>query len=281
MRLLAQFPIPKGFNGIWGKIGKMQFALCSIIFLAGSVYAAPDVRRVSITDVKTMSFSVVWETDQPSIPSLEVYDEDQNEITHSVTIINESGARSPAEDLGVMKITVSNLEVNTVYLCRTITTSKIDSTITTYPSPAYLTVRTQMSTELVDNDMIYIKILKQDGVSVARGTLLLAKIEGSNYPVTGWQGNGIGDPYAYVDLNNLFDATSHRNLELSGGEDIKLRVFGASLGILQIVGNVPADDQVGSQYLTLPNLNDMDQTLRPTPAFRPRPHTKLRLFRVR
>lgn len=281
MRLLAPFPIPKGFSGIWGKMGKMQLALCSIIFLAGSVYAAPDVRRVTITDVKTMSFSVVWETDQPSIPSLEVYDENHNEITHSVTIINESSARSPAEDLGVMKITVSDLDVDTVYLCRTITTSKIDGTITTYPSSAYLTVRTQISTEVVDNDMIYIKILKPDGVSVAMGTLIVAEIEGSNYPITGWQGDGIEDPYAYVDLKNLFDATSHRNLELSGGENIKLKVFGSSLGILQIVGNVPDDDQVGSQYLTLPNLNDMDQTLRPTPAFLPRPHTNLRLLRVR
>ena len=82
--------------------------------------------------------------------------------------------------------------------------------------------------------------------------------------------------------NQLMELLTDADLEYSpGGENMRLKVFGASLGILQIAGNVPDDDQVGSQYLTLPNLNDTDQTLRPTPAFRPRPHTNLRMFRVR
>jgi hypothetical protein len=235
-----------------------------------------NVRNTTTTDVTPTAFSVVWETNEPSVPSLIVYDDAFNDITDTLGIINESASYPPAEDLGVMKVRVTGLLPDTQYYFRTITAAKASETTVSYPENDYIPVTTNLTSVVVDNNLIFIQILESDGVTAAHGTILLAEVQGARHPVTGWQGDGIPDPFAYVDLNNLYGEATGENLELFGGESITLRVFGGASGSLLIEGVLP--DENGDAFKTLEGLTAEDQTLSAGSGIPPLPPTGLHVL---
>jgi hypothetical protein len=205
----------------------------------------PAVSQVTVTDVIPRAFSVFWVSSEPSTCDLLVYDDQGEELLTDETV-SESASHHPAEDVGVMKVRVMELEPDTTYYFQTVTTSKSDGKVTTYP-PEPMPVQTEVSAGPVDNDLLAHRILKSDGVTPGQGALLIAEVDEGSYPISGWLGNaGNGElaPYVLVDLNNTYGRDSHENLELAGGEAITLTSIGGFMGFRTLTGIVP--DEIGN-----------------------------------
>jgi hypothetical protein len=194
-----------------------------------------------VTDVLPTAFSVVWVANQAASCSANVYADPngQTPIT-GLTIISESANHPPAKQYGVMKVRVSGLATATTYYFQIVTTSA--EGIFVEPSSGPLpSVKTEVSSVFVENDVLRHRILMSDGSTPALGTLLLVDVEGGDYPVTGWVGDGISAPWARVELNNVYSKTNHMSLELSGGEAITLESIGGFMGFQRLLGTVPAE----------------------------------------
>ncbi len=72
------------------------------------------------------------------------------------------------------------------------------------------------------NDIIVFDYNTTSSVPTVEGSLILAQVEGGSHPVSGFVGDGIQSPMAILDLNNIFDGSTHGNLLLQGGEDLIL-----------------------------------------------------------
>jgi VCBS repeat-containing protein len=211
-----------------------------------------------VTDVTPKAFSVVWVADQEASCYVNVYaDPDGNNLIKGLTITDESADHPPAGENGVMKVTISGLDLGTTYYFQRVTTS--DEGVLVEPALKLLTgelpsVRTELSSGVAVNDTIRHRILRSDG-SNAWGALLVAEVEGGRYPVTGWVGNDIDPPWALVNLRNIYDAAGEGNLELFGGEAITLDSIGGLVGF-----RVLRVDQYGNP-LTVPEEVGGMQTL--------------------
>ena len=230
-------------------------AVLPVIAYAG----VPDVSDVMVTDVTTRSFSVIWAASEASTADLDVYEDENGTVPVAGAVITphpvESGdshIKDLAEDNGVMMVRVTGLLSNTTYYFRTITTSKSTADNTHYPeSGPYMPVTTELSTTRTSdsgadvlpfsNDVIIQASYLDDGVTPAEGTLLVATVEGGNYPITAFVGDGVGLPYALIDLNNIFSRDSYENLDLSGGKNLTLLNFRGLSGNSIVTHEVPED----------------------------------------
>jgi len=239
------------------------FSLFFLLVLPVAAYGGvPDVSHVMVTDVTTTSFSVIWASSEASTASLAVYDDQDGNVAEAGAVITphpvESGdpdIKTAAEDNGVMKVRVTDLEPDTTYYFMTITTSTSSPDTTHNPSAAPFTpvtteseiVRTYESGEDVlpfSNDLIIEACYLNDGTTDAEGTLLLATLEGGNYPITAFVGDGVDPPYAIIDLNNIFSREAHENLDLSSGENLTLLNFRGLLGNSIVTHLVPEDQSL-------------------------------------
>ena len=227
------------------------FWICTNM-LSFAVAGEPLVSHLVVTDVTPVGFSVVWISSEPSTCSLRVFDDQHQELS-GLTLVSESGLHPPAEDLGVMKARVIALHPDTSYYFQTVTTSKADGKVTIYPSVP-MSVQTEISTEAITNDVLVHRILQRDGSTSAVGVLLMAEVDGGSYPISGWVGDQIDEPYARIELSNLYSQNSHTSLELVGGEGITLTSIGGSLGFRVLSGTIPPPD------------NGTFQTLQPVPS---------------
>jgi len=235
-----------------------------LLGVAPSLAEGPVVQDVMITDVTPISFAVIWAADAPSTPEISVFTDADgtNDITSQLTITpypTRSGDATiveAAENNGVMKVQVSGLAPNTNYYFQTITTLKMSSTdVTYYPDVAPMldvitaiaVKRTRMdpSDEVpFSNDLIRLECYLPDGVTPAVGTLLLAEVAFTDYPISDFMGDGIAAPEAYVDLNNIFDSGNYQTKALYGGEDLTLIKFMGMDGIETGGYFVPRNNQL-------------------------------------
>jgi len=204
------------------------------------------VDHITVTDVTSEGFSVIWQISEPSISSLEVFDE-MGILLGNLEIVSESALYSPAEDIGVMKVRVSGLEANKTYGFQVLTISKADGLALFTPVyPQVLEVVTETADSVVVNDPIKQMIYDEDG-SPVDGALLVASVTGGDYPVTAWVGQDIASPWARVDLDRIYSELTHENLQLLGGEELTLWSFGGQLGNYVNIEKIPpltGDDQV-------------------------------------
>ncbi len=222
----------------------------------------PDVTQIMVTDVTTRSFSVIWAASESSTADLGVYEDEAglfvlstaNIIAHPI-ISDDSTIKETAENNGVMKVQVTGLEPATTYYFSTITTSKSSSDTVSVPesdpllsvTTENITVRTADSGDDLapfSNDVIIQPCYLGDNVTPAEGTLLLASVEGANYPLTAFVGDGVDLPDALIDLNNVFGVTSHQNIDLSQGENLTLLNFRGLEGNSIITYEVPLDNSL-------------------------------------
>ena len=124
-----------------------------------------------------------------------------------------------------MKVRVSGLKPGTTYYFQIVTTTD-EGTLIEPPNGPFPSVTTELSSSPPINDVLLHKILASDGSTPALGALLLVEVEGADYPITGWVGDGYTAPLAGVDLANIYSATSHLYLDLSGGEAVTLESIG-------------------------------------------------------
>jgi hypothetical protein len=131
-----------------------------------------------VTDVNTDAFSLVWLANQAASCSVKVYaDREGNNLINGLTITDESADHPPAAQNGVMKVTVAGLTPETTYYFQIVTTS--DEGILVEPSSGPLpSVRTELSSGYVNNDVLAHRILRSDGSTPALGALLLVEVDG-------------------------------------------------------------------------------------------------------
>ncbi|GAX60839.1 arginyl-tRNA synthetase [Candidatus Scalindua japonica] len=197
------------------------------------------------TDVSTRSFSVVWMADGPFIPQLEVFSDPDGLNPISVSVTNVSQNYPPAEDLGVLKVTVTGLTSGTTYYYRTTTTSKGGGNDRVYPvttplpsvTTEILVKRTITSGEdevPFTNDLLTIDVFQEDGVTIADGALIVLDIAGADYPISAFVGMGTLSPATILDLNNVFDKNAHESMDLKGNESTALRLIGGGPWVIHI-----------------------------------------------
>ncbi|BBO84831.1 hypothetical protein DSCO28_53970 [Desulfosarcina ovata subsp. sediminis] len=240
----------------------VPFLLLVIALSPGKGIAGiPEVNHVMVTDVTTVSFSVIWASSEAATADIEVF-EDANGTTllsgavvvsHPVNDADKADAiKAAAEESGVMKVMVTGLQPDTTYYFQTITTSKSTADVTSEPAAAPLTsVTTETSTVRTyedgtdilpfSNDVIVEDCYLEDGTTPADGSLLIATVAGGQYPITAFIGDGVDSPYALIDLNNMFSRESSENLDLEQGENLTLVNFGGLNGNSVVSHRVPSD----------------------------------------
>jgi hypothetical protein len=255
------------------KPSKSIFLMLALVALipGSSLAAGPGVADFWETDVTPTSFAVIWAADAPSTPDIRVFADaaGNNDITSQLTITphpirsGDAAIVTAAENNGVMKVQVTGLEPNTIYYFQTITALKASPTdITYYPDTApMLEVTTEISVKRTrmaasdevpfSNDLIRWECYLPDGETPAVGAILLADVADTDYPITGFVGDAIAAPAAFVDLNNLFDSGNYQTKALSGGEDITLIRFMGINGLESDLHFVPRNMQLAEMKAPL------------------------------
>ena len=211
----------------------------------------PVASHLIITDVNPVAFSVVWVASEPSTCTVRLLDENHRSLA-DVKVISESVQHPPAEDLGVMKVRVRGVRPDTNYYLQTVTTSKKDGKITVYPDKP-IPVHTEINTIPVSNSVLAQKIYHNKQLK-GNGSLFIASVEGGSYPVSGWVGDQPNppSPWTLVDLNNLYSAKTHQNLEVRGGETLTVEILGGVRGYTRYNSKVPHSSQGGIIELSPP-----------------------------
>ena len=239
-----------GFWALW-------FLLLPTTIFAG----IPEIKNLMVTDVTTVSFSVIWAASEASTADVQVFEDADGTIPSASAIITSHPVQSgdmaiqvAAEDSGVMKVMVTGLEAGNTYYFNTASTSKSTSETTTYPSDELLTVMTQVQTvrtyqdgsdELpFSNDIIIEPCYLEDGTTPAEGSLLIATVAGGAYPITAFVGDGVELPYALIDLNNMFSRETSENIDLSQGSNLTLLNFRGIFGNSIVTYDNPLDQSL-------------------------------------
>ncbi|MDP3112630.1 MAG: hypothetical protein Q8M71_11070 [Thermodesulfovibrionales bacterium] len=220
----------------------LNFAFCILHFaMVSNALAVPDTSSVRVTDVTTTSFSVVWMSDVPADPEVEVYADSTmaTRITDKCVITSMPTANpkvsGAAKARGIMKVRVSGLSSSTKYYVRTLTKDPSNPQSIGYSSIyEVITASKVMPYKYTDNrpegfanDLssfkVYIRPSDKDP-EPGLGDLIVLEENGALYPLSAFAGDWINSPESVIDLNNLFGLDS-RSLDISGGEKITLRIY--------------------------------------------------------
>lgn len=218
------------------------FTIMIMVFVRGS-YAVPSISEVTVTDVTTKSFSVVWISSEASKPDVKVFDDPEGQhATEGITLTphpiegKNTEIVTQAEDNGVMKVRITGLMPEHTYYFQTVTTSKITGEITHYPGATpFLSVTTEKATTRekssgdsivpFSNNLLIKEFYLEDGKTPASGTLAVVNLEGASYPLSSFIGDGVVSPYAVFDLNNIYSAKNRASIEVAGGEILLLNNY--------------------------------------------------------
>jgi len=202
-------------------------------FYTLQVHAA--VSDVTVSDVTTRAFSVVWVSDEAiTSATVRVYSdiEGANQVIAGIAL----NLVSPPAALinGIAKVDVTGLAADTVYYIDTETVGDTTGSVF-FPEAAstLIEVKTALSTTRenltggpIVNDLIQHEIFEPDGITESQGTLLMLKIPSiSSYPLTAFVGEGFSVPQAVVDLNNLFEDASGISAEVLANTIMELSEF--------------------------------------------------------
>ncbi len=218
----------------------VQFALCT---LALPAFAVPETAAIRLADVTTSSFSVVWMTDIPADPSVEVYADGsmQQRITEGIQITpmpaGSSKIAQSARERGIMKVRVSGVQPATTYFVRTVTKDSQNPDNVSYSPAQQVTTASSVvlyrdennSPRAFANDLaafpVYIRP-SDASPEPGLGDLILVEQQATAYPVTAFVGDGVASPEGVLDLNNLF-GTDGTNINISGNEIMTVRIYRA------------------------------------------------------
>ena len=209
-------------------------------------YGAVIEGSLVVTDVTPVKFCAVWGSEEPATGWVNVFlDPNGSTPWTGAAVKSESVDHPPAEGIGVIKVTVTGLKPDTEYFFSTHTTLKNNGAV--YESQL-IPVRTEKASVIVRNDVL-LQEVQIGGTDPGLGMLVIASVEGASYPITGWVADGVPKEYAAIDTNNFYSAQTHVNLELAGGELMKVIVFGGSLGSVETDETIPAESG-GMQQLS-------------------------------
>lgn len=189
-----------------------------VIAVLGAVLATAanaDVFDLTVTDVTTRAFSLVWVSDQPVLgAAVRVYADESGTTEITSDLVSEVVSESfpPAHEQGVVKVTLTGLSADTRVYVQT-ETSDAFGTVLFPASPPFEEVHTAVRTtkagaldQPITNDLISYNVLDPDRVTPAPGSLIIVDAPGvSGSPLSAFAGEGgFTSPAAVVDLNNMF-----------------------------------------------------------------------------
>lgn len=240
----------------------MRNISCTVLIClawARLAFAVPETVSLRVTDVTASSFSIVWMTDVPAVPTVEVYGDVSmvNRLTESVTLVPMPDAppdvAAAARGRGIMKVLVAGLAPNTAYYVRSVTVDPLQPSsiatsalqqVTTAAAVVPYTRTTDGVLQGFANDLVSMRVYlrpSEENGALGLGSLLLLETPDSPYPVTAYVGAGTAAPEGILDLNNLFgkDMTSRM---LAGGEKTTLSVYrGGVLSTLTHYRRIPTN----------------------------------------
>ena len=251
---------------------RFVLALAAVAGLAAPARAAaPAVRFFMVTDTTPRSFEVIWLSGEPATAGLRLFEGPDclNEIfTATITPFPTVGGGdaivTAAQQKGVMVVKAADLQPDTEYCVRTVTTSLVTGQAATAPDPP-VHVRTAKRTARAlaaspgdpspaafSNDIAELSLTSIPAGAPTNGTLVLLKVTGAASPLSAFVGDAIDDDndpgtpttLALLDLNNLYDAATGESLDLKGdgSEEMSARVLGSPAGFVTAHARlVPAD----------------------------------------
>jgi len=252
----------KGSRVMAGLLSKVISTLALMLGLVSYCHAVPDVSSARITDVTTSSFSIVWMTDAPANPGVEVYTDSAmtKRITDSLSVTAMPAGRNEiataAIGKGILKVRVSGLSAATRYYAKAVTTDSSNSSNVGYSS-LYEVVTSSLVSPYVysggtaqgfSNDLVdfHVHVRPSEGGNMPRlGDLLVMEGGQARYPISAFVGDGITAPEGLLDLNNIFgpDGVS---FFVAGGDRVLLTVYrGEALSELKHYRIVPTNTGLG------------------------------------
>jgi len=211
------------------------FGLVVSNFYTMQAHAA--VADVTVSDVTTRAFSVVWVSDEEiTSATIRVYEDENGDIPVTDGIVVKLVSPPEALSNGIAKVDVTGLAADTIYFIETETIGVGEGAVPVFfpeSTSALIEVKTALSTTRenptggpIVNDLIQHEIFEPDGVTESQGTLLMLKIPSiSEYPLTAFVGEGFSVPQAVVDLNNLFEDASGISAEVLANTVMELSEF--------------------------------------------------------
>lgn len=196
--------------------------------------AEADVSDITIADVTTRSFSVVWVSDEPVISaSVRVFaDVDgTTELTSTLTIDTVSAVLPPAHDQGIVKVVVDGLSAQQAVFVQTVTDTATGQVASPAAAPflglatAVATTRAQPNAEVIANDLIqHVVVNPLDGATPTAGTLVLLEVSSlGTSPLSAIVGES-GFTDAVFNLNNYRDDAG-TNIAVPDDEILSLTEF--------------------------------------------------------
>jgi hypothetical protein len=196
--------------------------------------ASAAVADVTVTDVTTRAFSVVWVSDEAvDTATVRVFSDadGSTEITSTVQITLVSRLFPPALTQGVVKVTVVGLTANAHVFVQTETTGA-SGTVRFPATPPLLDVHTTARTTKARANHapmvhdVVLHTMSPPGGASAAGTLLMVRAPhlGAS-PLTAFAGDGFPLPIAAIDLNNLFDATTLASADIPDAAILEFTEF--------------------------------------------------------
>lgn len=240
------------------------FLFVLTLFVGSNALAAPETVSVKVTDVTTSSFSLVWMTDVPANPTVEVYSDISmtNSLADSIKITSMPGMSGETADTarqkGIMKVMVTGLKPETQYYVRAVTPdpnnqasigySPIQEVVTAAGIVPY-TTSDDGALKVFSNDLMTFPVYIIPGSTEDKpglGDLIVLETPNSPYPVTAFIGEGIKTPEGILDMNNLFGADK-TSLLIYGGEKAVLKIYrGGALSTLTHYRWVPQSSSSAS-----------------------------------
>jgi len=216
---------------------------------------------VHITDVTPVSFTVVWAVDEAASGTLQLYDDVLGSRANTTATIQaqftesgDSALATQAANQGVLRVRVSGLTPATAYFFRLVTTPTLSGIAENFPaSGPLLSLMTQAASDAISNETSGINVVATDGISPATGTVILAQVVGSEYPVSHMVGDGTAADLAMLNLSNLYGGNAISR-ELTGGESLSLTVLGGTLGRVSASTIVPVNDRRGELEIIPPGV---------------------------
>jgi len=202
----------------------------SLLLLAPALSLAglPTVSGITVTDLTTRSFAVVWESSEPANGSLQLFREDCSTPIPNPVMSAEQSSRT-----GIIRVSVAELDANSSYCFKTESTSLSSSELTVYP-PQPLTVKTQAAVvrSMVSdtgaiiplaNDILRVPTPHSPGLPKNfDGILVTARQESTRQGLPLSLLLTADETGHYFDMNNLFDPVTAASLNLTGGERLRI-----------------------------------------------------------
>ena len=224
------------------------------------LFGGPTADYVNITDVTPRSFRVLWLSNEPSVPNVNLFLGPSCATPVSGAVIirfpsygGNASIADAAKQRGLMLVEVAGLSPGSEYCVQIETTSIATGDVTTGPlgGITVLTEARSVRSKPLGNPpepMAFANDIARAQVPVSSppesllGSIAVLLVANASSPLTTFVGDGFADPetpFALFDLNNLYDSITHESMDLKGDQS-----EGASVVFLGLAAGAAAQSRI-------------------------------------